>query len=159
YLPRYAPSVAKFAPLLNLRTPRGLLARLGEKLFGLSAERALPRWSRRPYRGASGTGPLTNGGPQVVLLVDTFNRYFEPENAEAAERVLARAGYRITTPEPAVGRPLCCGRTFLAAGLGEGAREEAQRTLDALMPAGAIGMPIIRLGAACLLTLPDPFPS
>jgi hypothetical protein len=56
YLPRYAPSASRFAGLLNARTPNGLLARIGEKLFGLSAKRALPRWSSRPYRGASPTG-------------------------------------------------------------------------------------------------------
>ena len=39
---------------------------------------------------------------EIVLLVDTFNRYFEPENARAAERLLTRAGYRVTTPEPLV---------------------------------------------------------
>src|ERR1700682_1945627 len=79
YLPRYAPWAARFAGLLNLRKPGGLLARIGESLFGLSAQRALPRWAAQPYRGARPTG----SGREVVLLVDTFNRYFEPENAEA----------------------------------------------------------------------------
>src|SRR5580704_7429075 len=78
YLPRYAPWAARFAGLLNLRRPGGLLARLGEHLFGLSARRALPHWSSRPYRGAAASG----NGREVLLLVDTFNRYFEPENAE-----------------------------------------------------------------------------
>jgi Fe-S oxidoreductase len=96
---------------------------------------------------------------EVVLLVDTFNRYFEPENAEAAERVLTRAGYRVTTPEPMIGRPLCCGRTFLAAGLVDEARAEARRMLDALAPAVAAGTPIVGLEPACLLTLRDEFPS
>ena len=99
------------------------------------------------------------GVREVVLLVDTFNRYFEPENARAAERVLSRAGYRVTTPEPAVGRPLCCGRTFLAAGLVDEARKEARRTLDALGPAIAAGTPIVGLEPACLLTLRDEFPA
>jgi Fe-S oxidoreductase len=96
---------------------------------------------------------------EVVLLVDTFNRYFEPENARAAERVLDRAGYRVTTPEPGCGRPLCCGRTFLAAGLVEEAKKEARRMLDALAPAVAAGTPIVGLEPACLLTLRDEFPA
>src|SRR5712672_3250983 len=115
YLPRYAPYAARLAPLLNLRNRMPALAALGERFFGFSARRQLPEWSLEPYRGSTDTGPA--GGRNIVLLVDTFNRYFEPEYAFAAERVLARAGYRVTTPEPAVGRPLCCGRTFLAAGL------------------------------------------
>ncbi len=153
YLPRYAPYAARLAPLFNLRNRVPALAALGERLFGLSARRSLPRWSPRPYRGAAGRG----GGPEVVLLVDTFNRYFEPENARAAERVLTRAGYRVTTPR--VGRPLCCGRTFLAAGLVGEAKAEARRMLDALAPAVAAGTPIVGLEPACLLTLRDEFPA
>jgi FAD/FMN-containing dehydrogenase/Fe-S oxidoreductase len=155
YLPRYAPWAARFAGPLNLRKPGGLLARLGERLFGLSAARALPRWSSRPYRGAA---PSRNDRG-VVLLVDTFNRYFEPENAEAAERVLTRAGYRVTTPEPGTGRPLCCGRTFLAAGMVDKAREEARRTIDSLKAAVEAGTPIVGLEPSCLLTLRDEYPA
>jgi Fe-S oxidoreductase len=95
----------------------------------------------------------------VVLLVDTFNRYFEPENAHAAERVLARAGYRVVSPDPTRRRPLCCGRTFLAAGLVEEARCEARRMLDALAPHVAAGTPIVGLEPSCLLTLRDEFPA
>jgi Fe-S oxidoreductase len=157
YLPRYAPYAAPFAPLLNLRNRVPALAALGEKALGLSARRSLPEWSARPYRGAANNGA---GVPnEVVLLVDTFNRYFEPENAHAAERVLTRAGYRVTTPEPYIGRPLCCGRTFLAAGLVEEARAEARRMLDALALTVIAGVPIVGLEPACLLTLRDEFPS
>ncbi|HLY45429.1 MAG TPA: FAD-linked oxidase C-terminal domain-containing protein [Stellaceae bacterium] len=157
WLPRYAPYAARLAPLLNLRNRLPVLAGLGERLLGLSARRQLPAWSADHYRGSTDTGPA--GGKNVILLVDTFNRYFEPENAWAAERVLARAGYRVNTPEPGCGRPLCCGRTLLAAGLVAEAKKEARRTLDALAPALAAGMPIIGLEPACLLTLRDEFPA
>src|SRR5438874_993456 len=158
YLPRYARYAVPFAPLLNLRNRVPALAALGERMLGFSARRSLPEWSSRPYRGAtqrSGEGDRR----EVMLLVDTFNRYFEPENAWAAERVLTRAGYRVNTPEPAVGRPLCCGRTFLTAGLVDEAKAEARRMLDALAAAVAAGAPIIGLEPACLLTLRDEFPS
>src|SRR5256885_13790866 len=97
YLPRYAPYAARFAPLLNLRNRMPALAALGERMLGFSARRSLPEWSSRPYHGSI----LSNrsGDREVVLLIDTFNRYFEPENAQAAERVLSRAGYKATTPE------------------------------------------------------------
>jgi FAD/FMN-containing dehydrogenase/Fe-S oxidoreductase len=179
YLPRYAPHAARFAPLLNLRNRMPLLARLGENFFGLSAKRMLPLWSARPYVGsefslsapASGEGRGEVGGaqgseqwrdpppPPVVLLVDTFNRYFEPENARAAERVLQRAGYRVVSADPVKDRPLCCGRTFLSAGLVDEARQEARRMLDALAPHLAAGTPIIGLEPSCLLTLRDEFPA
>jgi FAD/FMN-containing dehydrogenase/Fe-S oxidoreductase len=109
-------------------------------------------------KGKDGAGRSSNGR-DVVLLVDTFSRYFEPENAAAAERVLGRAGYRVVIPGPARGRPLCCGRTFLAAGLVDEARIEAQRMVEALASHVAAGAPIVGLEPSCLLTLRDEFPA
>ncbi len=93
-----------------------------------------------------------------MLLIDTFNRWFEPENARAAERVLRRAGYDVRGPAQD-GRPLCCGRTFLSVGLVDEARAEARRMLAALAPAIAAGIPIVGLEPSCLLTLRDEVPA
>jgi Fe-S oxidoreductase len=155
YLPRYASSASRFAPLLNLRDRVPGLAALSERLAGFSARRPLPRWHRRPYGDpAPSAAP---GGREVVLLVDTFNRWFEPENARAAERVLRRAGYAVRAATPPGERPLCCGRTFLAVGLVDEAKAEARRTLAALAPFVARGVTAIGLEPSCLLTLRDEF--
>ena len=55
---------------------------------------------------------------EVVLFADTFNRYFERENLDAALSVLVAGGYRVHAALPTDGdeRPLCCGRTFLSVG-------------------------------------------
>ncbi|MGH7047571.1 MAG: FAD-binding and (Fe-S)-binding domain-containing protein [Stellaceae bacterium] len=161
YLPRYAPYVRRLAPVLNLRNRVPLLAQLAERWFGLAAARKLPEWSALPYRATAApdeSGKGTDGGREVVLLADTFNRYFEPANVRAAERVLQRAGYRVIDPDPARGRPLCCGRTFLAAGLVDKARVEARRMIEALATHLAAGTPIVGLEPSCLLTLRDEFP-
>jgi Fe-S oxidoreductase len=93
-----------------------------------------------------------------VLLVDTFNTYFEPDNARAALRVLEAAGYRVHLPALAGDRrPLCCGRTFLSAGLVDAARAEARRTIRALQPFLARNVPIVGLEPSCLLTLRDEY--
>jgi Fe-S oxidoreductase len=57
------------------------------------------------------------------------------------------------------GRPLCCGRTFLAAGLVDEARREAKRLIDALRPHIDAGTPILGLEPSCLLTLRDELPA
>jgi Fe-S oxidoreductase len=95
-----------------------------------------------------------------VFLVDTFNRYFEPENARAAVNVLVAAGYRVHLPggaenRPDGDRPLCCGRTFLAAGLIDEAKAEASRALAALTPFVERGVPVIGLEPSCLFTFRD----
>jgi Fe-S oxidoreductase len=90
--------------------------------------------------------------------VDTFNRYFEPENARAALAVLEAAGYRVHLPQPAGGgRPLCCGRTFLASGLVDEAKAEARRMVEALKPYVERGVPVVGLEPSCLLGLRDEF--
>jgi Fe-S oxidoreductase len=99
---------------------------------------------------------------EVALLADTFNRYFEPENLEAAAAVLGVLGYRVMDLRAVPGegtRPLCCGRTFLSAGLVEEARAEARRLLAAAAPLLARGVPIVGLEPSCLLTLRDEFQS
>jgi FAD/FMN-containing dehydrogenase/Fe-S oxidoreductase len=158
YLPRYAPSAARLAGLLNLRDRVPGLAMLSEKMLGFAARRALPVWRSDIFRPAA---PPASSGKEVVLLADTFNRYFEPENLRAAEKVLTAAGYRVEAAEPVSGgkRPLCCGRTFLAAGLVEEARSEARRMLAALAPFAARGVAIVGLEPSCLLTLRDELPA
>ena len=96
-------------------------------------------------------------GSEAVLFADTFTTWFEPENARAAVRVLEAAGYRVRPAAPPSGerRPLCCGRTFLAAGLLDEARQELTRTLSALAPFIERGIPIVGLEPSCLLTFRD----
>jgi Fe-S oxidoreductase len=52
---------------------------------------------------------------------------------------------------------LCCGRTFLAAGLVEEARREAETTLAALGWFVEAGVPVVGLEPSCLLTMRDEF--
>jgi FAD/FMN-containing dehydrogenase/Fe-S oxidoreductase len=155
YLPRYAPWAMRIAPLLNLRDRVPGLAALSEKWLGLSAGRSLPKWRAKRFTDEI---PVRHAPEisEVVLLPDTFNNYFEPENLHAALEVLAAAGYRVHVATPASGdRPLCCGRTFLAAGMVDEARAELRRLFDALAPFAARGVPIVGLEPSCLLTLRD----
>jgi FAD/FMN-containing dehydrogenase/Fe-S oxidoreductase len=112
----------------------------------------------RPSGSDTAVTPNPIANREVALLADTFNTYFEPDNLHAAVEVLAWLGYRVMVPA-AIGdkRPLCCGRTFLAAGLVEEANAEARRTLAALAPLIERGVPIVGLEPSCLLTLRDEF--
>ncbi|MDF2780954.1 MAG: lactate dehydrogenase, partial [Geminicoccaceae bacterium] len=157
YLPRYAPHASRLRGLLHLRDRLPGAAALSERLLGFSAARSLPRWHARPYRPRRSAVPFGNDGRDVALLVDTFTTWFEPEIARAAEAVLAAAGYRVHAPAAGGARPLCCGRTFLATGLVEEARREAERTLAALRPLVERGLPVIGLEPSCLLTLRDEY--
>jgi FAD/FMN-containing dehydrogenase/Fe-S oxidoreductase len=99
-------------------------------------------------------------GRDVVLFADTFNRYFERENIDAAVTVLTAAGYQVHFAMPADGgRPLCCGRTFLSVGKVDEARAEAERTVAALLPYVEEGMPVLGLEPSCLFSFRDEIPS
>ncbi len=114
---------------------------------------------------APSPSPASGGGKketrEVVLLADTFNRYFEPENLHAADDGPARR--RLSRPCRDAGRrtsrPLCCGRTFLAVGRVDEARREAERALAALAPYAARGVPIIGLEPSCLFSFRDEIPA
>jgi len=140
YLPRYAPWAARVAPVSNL------FSSLFKGSLGFTTKRELPKWR---------TDFFSNTGKEeadLVLFVDTFNRYFEPENAHAAFKVLEAAGHRVHAP-----RGLCCGRTFLSAGLVDEAKREARRMVNALSPYVARRVPIIGLEPSCLFSLRDEF--
>ena len=89
-----------------------------------------------------------------MLFVDTFNGYFESENALAAARVLKAAGYTLhTLARP--GAQHCCGRTYLANGRVEEAKARMSALIDALLPLARAGVAIVGLEPSCLFTLRD----
>ena len=155
-LPRYAPLAATFAGAANLRNKVPWLRRVFDRQLGFAEQRDLPAWRTDRFRDeeASRYAKSGNGKGEVVLFADTFNRYFEPDNLRAALRVIAAAGRKPLMPRHD-GRPLCCGRTYLAAGLIEKARAEARRTLTAL----AGDALVVGLEPSCLMTLRDEFVS
>jgi Fe-S oxidoreductase len=155
FLPRYAPLLARLAPLANWRNKSPLLRALFESVAGISARRALPAWRRDVFKPDMEVFGPTDGS-EVVLFADTFNRAYERENLDAALRVLVEGGYRVHLPKPADrGRALCCGRTFLSAGLVDHARIELDRLVKTYAPFASRGIPIVGLEPSCLLTLRD----
>ena len=165
YLPLYAPFAARFSGLLNLRNRLPVLARWAELLTGLSARRSWPTWQAQHFfnQGPAGVSAqdLLRAEKPLVLFVDTFNGYFESDNARAAFRVLSAAGYSIHLASKAgrnsgAGGPhLCCGRTFLSQGLVDQARKQAGELINVLLPFAQRGIPIVGLEPSCLLTLRD----
>jgi Fe-S oxidoreductase len=159
YLPRYAPYAARWSWLFNLRDRLPGAATLSEAVAGFAAERPLPQWRKDYFHDQqlfASAGKPSRG--EVVLFADTFNRYFEPENVRAAIAVLTAGGYEVHLAHADDGgRPLCCGRTFLAIGKTDEARREAERTLAALAP--QLGLPVIGLEPSCVFSFRDEIPA
>ena len=181
YLPKYASIISNtpgLAALLNLRNHIAPIAKLQEWLMGISAQRSLPTWRSRTFWSNKKqvaahhftpdqlNTPNQQGNKGVVLLADTFNAYFENENLQAALKVLKEAGYRVHIPQKnnaenktktanTCSKEFCCGRTYLAAGMVDQAKETLGELVDHLAPYAEKGIPIIGLEPSCLFTLKD----
>lgn len=161
YLPEYATWASRLSPVLNLRNHVPLLASLTEKILGFSAKRSLPAWKRKHFFNTKLPQLATrdevlrvdNG---VILFVDTFNGFFESDNAIAAVKLLHAAGYKVhvATKQEGSGH-LCCGRTYLASGMVDLARQKAKELVQNLLPFAQKGIHIVGLEPSCLLTLRD----
>jgi Fe-S oxidoreductase len=161
HLPRLAPWASRLPWLFNLRDTLPGAAAVSERWLGLSARRSLPRFRRDNFPAlAASLGLVTReqalaADKAVVLFVDTFNGWFESENAVAAVRVLQAGGYAVHVATGPGERALCCGRTLLAAGLADAARSRARELLDALLPLVEGGIEVVGLEPSCLLTMRD----
>jgi FAD/FMN-containing dehydrogenase/Fe-S oxidoreductase len=160
FMPRYAPLAGRLPGLVALADRVPLFSPWFKRALGFAPQRSLPRF-RTPFLvGARTTRTQAAAGgaqKEVLLFVDTFNNHMEPENARAAQRVLEAAGYTVHFNTRAGERPLCCGRTFLAAGLVDEAKAEARRLLDTLGPFVERGVAVVGLEPSCLLSLRDEF--
>ncbi len=142
HLPRLAPIAARFGGAANLAYA---FPGLVEKMTGLSANRRLPRFTKPFAEESDG---------DVLLFADTFNRHFDPETLRAAKRVIERTGRSVGVLS-APGRPLCCGRTYLSAGMTGQALAEMKRTTDAFKTALTQGKMIVGLEPSCTLMFRD----
>ncbi|WP_265920718.1 FAD-binding and (Fe-S)-binding domain-containing protein [Cupriavidus nantongensis] len=160
FLPRYAPAASRVPGLLALADSLPGVSGWIKRALGFAPQRSLPRFASPFLAGRRSTANDAGSkadGREVLLFVDTFSNYMEPDNARAAQAVLEAAGYTVHFNTRAGERPLCCGRTFLAAGLVEQAKAEARRLLDTLRPFVERGVPVVGLEPSCLLSLRDEF--
>src|SRR5210317_1564644 len=162
HLPDYAPYAAAIAPLIRLRDIVPGLAWLSEKITGFSARRPLPKWRKDYFKNSELPNSIEENSTKtpVILFVDTFNRYYEPENVRSTINVLRSAGYFPFIPESKKSnKPLCCGRTYLSNGLIDQAKLEAENILTTFYPYLKNGVSVVGLEPSCILSFRDELPS
>ncbi len=157
---------------------RGPLGRVAKRLGGVAPERAIPTLARdrvRPQRPAPGhdhrfgaesgqnrpetrpTGdhaqPAHDGAVaglgRVLLWTDTFSSAFDPAVVRAATAVLTALGYQVELPP----RTVCCGLTWTSTGQVAAARRVLGRSLAAIEPWLAAGVPVVGLEPSCTAAL------
>ncbi len=156
HLPRYAKWAARLQPLASIATRLPGAGAIMES-FGFDRRRPLPVFKRAWTSRRGARHETRDATRRVVLFADTFNNWLEPENLDAALKVLEATGHEVISPAVEGERPLCCGRTYLAAGMIGEARAEARRTMAALKSHLEAGTPIVGLEPSCLFTFRDEY--
>ncbi len=148
WLPRWARLASRAPGLANamLRTPG--LAAVAKRFAGVDGRRSLPTFADRTFRNwfaQRADRPPSGDRDPVLLWVDTFTDHFSPAVGIAAVRVLESAGFEVRLPEP----NLCCGLTWISTGQLDAARRILSRSVAALAPAVADGVPVVGLEPSC----------
>ena len=156
YLPRYAGSRLALRPARQLAQQQSAAAH---------AVREICRHQRAsapcPRSGATCSGPTPRRSARQMAARSCCSP--TPSTAPMSAKIStprcacwSKADTACTSRGPADrARPLCCGRTFLSAGLVDQARSELDRLVATYAPFAARGVPIVGLEPSCLLTLRD----
>ncbi len=139
---------------------RGKTSRwLAERLFGLSASRELPSFSRQTFiRHAAGrrwTKPQPHGGLKVAYFVDLYANYFDPDIGKALAEVLQQNGVGLYVPPTQAGS----GMARMTSGDIKGARKIARKNVRLLADAVRQGYSVIATEPAAVLCLKHEYPN
>ncbi len=144
------------APVANALLAFPLIRTAMQALLGLDARRPLPPFARPAFRQRWALDPPraepSGAAGSVLLFVDTFTNYHEPQIGFAAVRVLRSAGYHVRVADHG-----CCGRALISKGLLNEARARAEELVGRLLLFVRDGIPVVVLEPSCLSALKDEF--
>ncbi|MFW6340505.1 MAG: FAD-binding and (Fe-S)-binding domain-containing protein [Wenzhouxiangella sp.] len=149
---RLYPLASRFTGLSNAWMRSRLGKWMLQRLIGIHPARRLPPFAARPFHRQSVESVGMDNRPVVVLLVDYFINYHEPQIAQGAVRVLEALGFAVR-----IEAPFAAGRTLISRGLLDQARALAERNLDLLEPHVAAGHRIVGLEPSETLALRDEY--
>ena len=132
-----------FAMTVNLGLRSRFIRWLLQFLFGLSAQRRLPRFALRTFlqsaKRRGWTRPPRSNRPKVALFIDVFPNYNDPTIADATVAVLQHNGFDVYVPPMQRGS----GAASLTHGDVETAREIALRNLRVFADIAREKIPIV----------------
>jgi FAD/FMN-containing dehydrogenase/Fe-S oxidoreductase len=155
FVDRSAALASRLPEIANRLARTPAVHRLACRAAGIAAQRSLPelapvtlqQWFRR-------RGVRNPGGPRAILWPDTFTNYFTPAIGVAAVEALEQAGWQVLLP----GGRVCCGRPRYDYGFLAAAERSLQRSLRALRPLLAPGIPVVGLEPTCVATFRHELP-
>lgn len=146
------PLAALFPRLSNWISSLGVTKKLLENIAGISSSRTLPEFSDQTFRSWWKSYKKKETSKKVVLVVDLFTNYHEPEVAKSAVFVLEKMGFQVIVPKvDELGRPQ------LSKGFLKEAKKIAHNAISELKEFADNEIPVIGLEPSEILTVKDEF--
>jgi Fe-S oxidoreductase len=149
------PLASLFAPVSNFINRQKPTKAILEKLFGIDSRRNLPEFANQTFQSwfkKNKSEYNQEGAKPVLLMVDVFTNYHEPEIAIAACKVLKSLGFGVMVPGiwPT-------GRPQISKGLLDEAVKICEENIKRYYPFAEMGIPIVGLEPSEILTLRDEY--
>ncbi|HET7386040.1 MAG TPA: FAD-binding and (Fe-S)-binding domain-containing protein [Nocardioidaceae bacterium] len=141
--------------LVNWTASAPVLSSLVKAAAGVAPQRELPSYAPTTYRSLRTDGAPARDGMPVILWVDTFSNYFQPQVAQAAVEVLEAAGFDVRVPD----RQMCCGRPLYDYGMLGTARRYLDTVLGSTREEIEAGVPVVGLEPSCVAVFRDELPN
>nr|WP_284731856.1 anaerobic glycerol-3-phosphate dehydrogenase subunit C [Halorientalis regularis] len=147
---------SKFPRLTNTLANNGPLRKLGEKLFGLTAEREFPAFATQTFRewwAERGGAQVQSEDKRVAYFHGCYANYNTPEVAKAMVRTFEHFGYEIVVPEQG-----CSGTPMFANGMLDDARRDAETNISSFSELIDEGYDVICSCTSCSMALRQEYP-
>lgn len=120
--------------------------------MGIAPERRIPLFAKQTFREwFQRRKNVSNQGRPIVLWIDTFHNFYNPEIARASTEALERLGFRVMIPS----RILCCGRPLYEYGMLDRAKSVLRKTIRSLNEEFGQEIPVVGLEPGCLSVFRD----
>lgn len=152
---RFYPIASLFAPITNFINRQKVSKVILENTLGISRDRNLPVFAHTNFKKwftKNKKNYTSNHKKQVVLFVDIFTNYHEPDVAISACNVLKKLGYDIIVPGV-----FPTGRPQLSKGLLDDVKPICHENIERFKPFAEKGIPLIGLEPSELLTIRDEY--
>jgi FAD/FMN-containing dehydrogenase/Fe-S oxidoreductase len=147
------PLASAFSGLVNYMNRTMFAKEIFRTFFKIHPERNLPDFASTTFvKWFKKRKSKREDGQPVLIMVDLFMNYNEPEIGKAMVGVLEKLGYRVMITEP-----LQSGRTHLSKGFLKDARKIAKKNISKLSPYVHKEIPVIGQEPSEILTLRDEY--
>lgn len=147
------------APMSNFFTRAPGVSQMMKKTLGIHPQRSLPKVASttlRQWIKRQGAGQASSSAKKrkVVLFIDEFTNYLDPETGKASWKLLKALDYEVLAPEHAES-----GRAALSKGLLRQAKGPIQENVEILSKLVSEDAPLVGIEPSALLTFRDEAPA